>query len=1781
MGEREDYLTSYREFFEHFAATVKPNDQLPVHIPVYLISEAEIPGDVFHWIYEYLERYKCPSSLYLPLQRIILAEVQAIVKKNPNDYILDKGMEVYRPIVLMQTVIARTNDVCLRYLDNSQLDTLPPPQPAFRTVSAAMRNSRRVMEDRHTNIANLEALFGIETTEPTSFYAVYDGHAGTAAAHYCTAHLHRFLVESPHFTNNLKRALRDAFLRTDAEFIRKSKHECQLSGGSTAVVVCVRGRQMFVAWAGDSLALVAQRMRVMQLVYPHKPSRKDEKDRIERMGGSVLYYGTWRVNGQLAVSRAIGDANYKPYVTARPEVGVLPLDGEEDFVVLACDGLWDFVSEDQVALAVYQQIATDPDDLKAVTKLLTTRAKAQGSEDNISIIVVFLKEPRDIAIQNCPPMELGLDNAVVNAPPLAVDGDAHKKLSEAAGGPEVADNGVSDSDSDDLGPETAVDMDADDNDVEMRLHEPAPPTPLAHTVEDNHVDGNLVDNVGESGDDSEDEWNYFKGEGDREQNPSEEVDEPLRSETPCQDNSAWETSSVDMNSSPLNPDAPVFVPGSVGSDVLLAESPRKPLPMDDIDVPDDVDQFETEAVVRPAELQDLDNCDQLNGHHNISIEGVTEHLNGNDKCQMDSLGFGFNVGIESDKIKDTAILQDFERIQKDTTDFCNIQVFQTMTETNPFGIDGNDDFLERLKNKERDPMSMSFYQEKDDDTCDRFNKNNPNVDLNAVQTLPDNIDDDDLQENNVYDNIIDNKENMDPDQSDISNHQEPNNDIRYDGVANIITNDCATEDNMIDNITQCNNMQNYTNIEFECNNQHTDILPTDTPESHKLLFEQIPEIPDGKSSELGFANDELDPLENEKEQRNITPQFEVEDNLKQEFDLETKQDIADENKNEVESTFIEHSDSVLDSELITESDIPKSSELPSVHSVDTVEYNDDLPETNDNKTVVDVHQAQLNSHETNLEENEQSDDLDVPKITLESDDIVAHELPKSPEPHNVSTNSPIPNEFQQEFAINTELRGDSPVIHSSEDLELAKSPSARSPEPNAYDLNTTSEQSPLHNFNDLEEQTDITPAEVPLPSASPAPVESHDIPIQAELSLPVEEPIVTDTNPVEESSMKNTTSLVEDLRPESPSPSVSPLPAQIESTSPTEDIKLEESQINLLPDVQTESQLLVDAGELIDKVQKSMEDLHNAPLVDADQSIDQVQKSMEDLHNAPLVDADQSIDQVQKSMEGLHNAPLVGADQLIDEVQKPIEDLHNAPLVCADKYIDQVQKSMEDLHNAPSNDIEYAGEHIRLSPLPAVELRNESPQPIVEQTVSPVPDSCQFNEFVERQEPTTVDTTISKLASPLPEPSEVLPYTENTFEAPIEEAKEVREDSAPAPDVLPEHARSELVTDIDIGIPESRAQEICVAVTSELQQEEDKLAATPPPTPAVQPAVSDTLIAAPVAAAAAVGAATLAVKSSSAKKTPTTPISRTSKPTPKSDSKLTTSTSKRTTTTPRLTAKSPTKTPVSATKPAPKPITKPAPKPALPAKAAPKPPVAKEPAVSKAAPAKLVAAPRPATKPAPRLTVAAKPAPSATAPRPKTALSTKPSTTATSKLSTAATSKLTTTTTTKLTTTTTKTTKVPAPAAPKPATRPVASKPTTLTSKPKEVKAKAPEKPLQNGDVKSAAKPAPRPITRPTSAAVPPKTSTTRPAPRAHLDKPTKEIVNKRLTADSKTAPSRTAPAKTSPINKNGVKSVAKRNAPVKKEVITNGVNGSGDDVIKPPPTPPPSDNALLPDVIA
>lgn len=55
-----------------------------------------------------------------------------------------------------------------------------------------------------------------------------------------------------------------------------------------------------------------------------------------------------------------GDVQYKPYVTGDPDIRCIPLDGTEDFLIVACDGLWDYVSEAMATTLVYQQLREDP-----------------------------------------------------------------------------------------------------------------------------------------------------------------------------------------------------------------------------------------------------------------------------------------------------------------------------------------------------------------------------------------------------------------------------------------------------------------------------------------------------------------------------------------------------------------------------------------------------------------------------------------------------------------------------------------------------------------------------------------------------------------------------------------------------------------------------------------------------------------------------------------------------------------------------------------------------------------------------------------------------------------------------------------------------------------------------------------------------------------------------------------------------------------------------------------------------------------------------------------------------------------------------------------------------------------------------------------------------------------------------------------------------------------------------------------------------------------------------
>ena len=125
--------------------------------------------------------------------------------------------------------------------------------------------------------------------------------------------------------------------------------------GSTAIAVIVTNTHILFANCGDSRAVLSRSGGIVAFAtLDHKPYNVDEKTRIERAGGSVIIQ---RVNGSLAVSRALGDFDYKrvpnlpcteQLVSAEPELTCIGRSPDDEFLVLACDGIWDVMSNQEV-----------------------------------------------------------------------------------------------------------------------------------------------------------------------------------------------------------------------------------------------------------------------------------------------------------------------------------------------------------------------------------------------------------------------------------------------------------------------------------------------------------------------------------------------------------------------------------------------------------------------------------------------------------------------------------------------------------------------------------------------------------------------------------------------------------------------------------------------------------------------------------------------------------------------------------------------------------------------------------------------------------------------------------------------------------------------------------------------------------------------------------------------------------------------------------------------------------------------------------------------------------------------------------------------------------------------------------------------------------------------------------------------------------------------------------------------------------------------------------------
>ncbi|EXB75204.1 putative protein phosphatase 2C 28 [Morus notabilis] len=213
-------------------------------------------------------------------------------------------------------------------------------------------------------------------------YAIFDGHSGRDVAEYLQGRLFDNILSEPDFWTSPKKAVRKAYEATDDEILKKVVGS---RGGSTAVTaILIDQRELIVANAGDSRAVLCRNGKAKQISVDHEPTK--EKELVESKGGFVTEMpgSVPRVDGQLAMTRAFGDAKLKEHITSEPDIKVENIDDDTEFIILASDGFWKVMSNQEA----YNSIE-DMEDAQEAAETLIREALSRKSYGDISCIVVM------------------------------------------------------------------------------------------------------------------------------------------------------------------------------------------------------------------------------------------------------------------------------------------------------------------------------------------------------------------------------------------------------------------------------------------------------------------------------------------------------------------------------------------------------------------------------------------------------------------------------------------------------------------------------------------------------------------------------------------------------------------------------------------------------------------------------------------------------------------------------------------------------------------------------------------------------------------------------------------------------------------------------------------------------------------------------------------------------------------------------------------------------------------------------------------------------------------------------------------------------------------------------------------------------------------------------------------------------------------------------------------------------------------------------------------------
>eukprot|EP01107_Rhizomastix_libera_P006032 TRINITY_DN20143_c0_g1_i1.p1 TRINITY_DN20143_c0_g1~~TRINITY_DN20143_c0_g1_i1.p1 ORF type:complete len:720 (+),score=213.40 TRINITY_DN20143_c0_g1_i1:529-2688(+) len=315
------------------------------------------------------------------------------------DVSFNKLKELPPGIIAIEQRMAKLLPIEIQYHNNS-CSWLPKKGELFQPGTlnyvqvgfAEMQGKRKTMED----VSFVKG--GIKSKHSPSFdvVALFDGHGGSTVAETIGSIIEKHIIAGLEAKpNDISSGLYSAYLSANRE-CKKLLEKSPEKSGATGLIVLFTKDEAFISNIGDSRAVMSFSPIIGEPIFlrateDHVPSSPNEFLRITERGGYVTDSG--RINGILSVSRAFGDYFLAPYVAEVPSISTMRLtggiDGDCDFIIIACDGIWDVVEDgtavEMVADSLFEKLESPG---QAATRLRTF-AYILGSTDNITVFVVL------------------------------------------------------------------------------------------------------------------------------------------------------------------------------------------------------------------------------------------------------------------------------------------------------------------------------------------------------------------------------------------------------------------------------------------------------------------------------------------------------------------------------------------------------------------------------------------------------------------------------------------------------------------------------------------------------------------------------------------------------------------------------------------------------------------------------------------------------------------------------------------------------------------------------------------------------------------------------------------------------------------------------------------------------------------------------------------------------------------------------------------------------------------------------------------------------------------------------------------------------------------------------------------------------------------------------------------------------------------------------------------------------------------------------------------------